>query len=263
MDGRVRARGNMRKKVCRIPPVKVDFSKSALDSLGFLKLDKLKMVFPCHDRDSDQEMLLKERLLYDIYGIIDTNGIRIKMVDFIMMEGEKEKYNFIGCIVEDEEEYARRKNAVIIENGRVNDRVLDRESFLKMDFFQYMIANTDWSIANKHNLELVKLPDKERVVALPYDFDYAGFVGQRYAVPHESLPITSIHDRYFFSYKVSESEFKYMVEYYLSMEDKIYEVIDQATYLQPKTINKCKEYLKSYFNELRRPDRLKSKVVKD
>ncbi|NNF33635.1 MAG: hypothetical protein HKN68_05980 [Saprospiraceae bacterium] len=263
LPARLRARGNMRKKVCRYPPIKVDFSKSDLDSIGFHKNDKLKVVFPCKDRDSDQEMLYKEKVLYDIYTAIDSNSIRAFRIDIVLMEEGKEKNHFVGIIVEDEAEYARRKNAIIVEKGKLRAASLERVPFLKMDFFQYMIANTDWSIANKHNVEMVKLPDLQRVVSLPYDFDYSGFVGQRYAVPHESLPIESVHDRYFFSYKVSDAEFNAMVNYYASMEDEINAIIDGATYMKEKTIKQSKEYLESFFKALKNPDRMKKRMLRD
>ncbi len=262
LDGRVRARGNVRKEQCRFPPVKLDFSKSDLDSLGFLKIDKLKVVFPCKDRDFDQEALYKEELLYHIYNFIDSNCIRTKLVEFVLLEKGEEKNNFIGFLVEDESEYARRKDAIIIESGKLSSTALDREPFLKMDFFQYMISNTDWSLANKHNLELVKLPDRARVVALPYDFDYAGFVGQKYAVPHESLPIKTVHDRYFFSYPVTDEEFMRMVEYYASIEDDINNIIDGATHIKEKTRKKSKEYLGKFFKMLDNPDRMKKRMIR-
>lgn len=263
LPARLRARGNMRKKVCRFPPIKVDFSKSDLDSVGFHKNDKLKVVFPCKDRGSDQEMLYKEKLLYDIYHVIDSNSIKAFLIDIVLIEKGKEKNHFVGIIVEDEEEYARRKNAIIVENGKLRAASLERVPFLKMDFFQYMIANTDWSISNKHNVEMIKLPEFQRCICLPYDFDYSGFVGQRYAVPHESLPIESVHDRYFFSYKVAEPEFYAMVDYYKSMEDTINQVIDDATYMKEKTIKESKKYLASFFKALKNPERLKKRIMRD
>ena len=59
LSGRIRARGNMRKKVGFFPPVKLDFRKSDLDSLGYSKLDDIKMVFPSEDNSIKQELLLK------------------------------------------------------------------------------------------------------------------------------------------------------------------------------------------------------------
>ncbi len=261
-NGRIRARGNIRKKVCNIPPVKFDFPKKTLDSLGLLKNDKLKFVFPCQENKRGQELLYKEFFLYELYKFIDSNSIKVKLVDVTFLDDKEEKLKFNGFLIEDEEEYARRKNAVVIEKGRVNPSRLDRPSFLKMLFFQYMIANTDWTVSNRHNLELVKLPTIDKIVALPYDFDYSGFVGQLYAVPHETLPIETVSDRYFFNYKIREHEFYEMVRFYQSIEEDVYRICEEATYMQPKTIEANKAFLRSFFELLKRPERLKGDIIK-
>lgn len=263
LKGRVRARGNIRKQVCNMPPLKFDVKKPDLDANDFMKIDKLKFVLPCNKSKSAQELLYKEFFLYGLYTFIDKNCLRAKLVDVNICENGKDKYQMVGFVVEDEEEYARRNKAKVITKGRVGASHLDRELFLKMEFFQYMIANTDWSLANKHNLELVKIPSREKVVALPYDFDYSGFVGQNYAVPHESLPIKDVHQRYFFSYKITEEEFYQAVEYYLSIEEDVYRICDEATYMSTKTIKNNKSYLKEFFDLLRKPERLKPKMIKN
>lgn len=263
MVNRLRARGNMRKQQCRLPPIKIDYKKKVLDSLGYKKkIDKLKMVFPCRINDSEQEKMYKEHLIYDLYNVVDSNSLRSKLVDVTFIEEEGEDKEFVGMLLEDEMAYAHRKKAKIVEKGNIRSGSFERVQFLKMLFFQYMIANTDWSIGNYHNIEIVKLPDVPRVVALPYDFDYAGFVGHSYAVPHESLGIKNVHERHFFSFSVTEEEFYSMVEYYLSVEDEMMAVCDKATYLSPKSIKKCKDYLGSFFDLLRKPKGLKGKVVK-
>ncbi len=263
LPARVRARGNMRKKVCRMPPLKIDFKKSLLDSIGFHKRDKLKLVLPCNARNSNQqEMLYKEFFIYELYGLIDKNCLRTKLIDVTLGNDDKKSYHFTGFLIEDDKEYARRKNARILDKASIISSKLDRESFVKMEFFQYMISNTDWSLRNKHNLTLVKLPDMERATVIAYDFDYSGFVGQAYAVPHTSLPIETVHDRYFFSYPVSKEEFYQMVDYFLSIEDDVYELCDKATYMKTKTIKANKHYLKEFFDLLRKPRRLKKEMVK-
>lgn len=261
ISGRIRARGNIRKKQCRVPPVKFDSKKSTLDSLGFTKQDKLKFIFPCSPSDNSQERLYKEHFLYGLYALLDTNALKSKLVK-ISLENEKEvKFSYVGMLIEDEDEYARRKNAKIVSTGILTDAVLHRKSFLKMVFFQYMIANTDWGIRNKHNLEMVKLPDVNMVIALPYDFDYSGFVGQNYAIPNESLPIESIHERYYNKYKMSSNEFDAMIDYFLEKEKTIMAYCDSATYMTAKSIAQNKKYLQSFFDLCRKPKRIKSNFV--
>lgn len=261
LEGRARARGNVRKKVCKFPPVKFDFSKSYLDSLGFVKNDKLKLVFPCTSQSYAQNKLYKEFFLYQLYNIIDTNSLTAKLLDIsIVYEGE-ERNQFTGFLVEDEEEYMHRKNARVIETGRINVKLLERSSFLKMLFFQYMICNTDWAVSSRHNMELVKLKNIERVIALPYDFDYSGYVGQHYATPHSSLPIKEVSERYFMPYKISEAEFDVMIDYYLSIEDDVYAALDRADYLGKKEQKQSKSYFEDFFDLLRYPNRIKDNII--
>ncbi|MEM6964840.1 MAG: metallophosphoesterase [Bacteroidota bacterium] len=262
MDGRIRARGNMRKQVCVNPPVKIDFGKGALDSLGFLRQDKLKMVFPCSGGSLNQQMLLKEHLVYELYNFIDTNSMRTKLVDVEIFDKGKKKQDFIGILVEDEQEYARRNKAIVIEKGKLRSSRLDREVFVKMEFFQYMIANTDWSVGNKHNLELVKLPNFDKIRAVPYDFDYSGFVGQDYAVPAPNLPIEDVNERYFFNYEMTEAEFKMAYDYFMSIEKDLYIICSRATYMKQRAIRENIDYIKSFYQELKEPKRFRKMAAK-
>ncbi|MDG2448193.1 MAG: hypothetical protein P8M34_01100, partial [Saprospiraceae bacterium] len=120
LPGRIRARGNMRKKQCRYPPIKIDFKKSDLDSLGYeKKIDKLKMVFPCRGGNGNQEKLYKEYLLYDIYKIIDPKGLNAKLSNVTFIEEDGKQTQFTGMFVEEEKAYKRRTDAKIIESGNL------------------------------------------------------------------------------------------------------------------------------------------------
>jgi Ni,Fe-hydrogenase maturation factor len=259
---KVRARGNMRKQVCYFPPVKFNFAKKDLSKFGFKSADKLKMVLPCRGGKSNQEKLYQEYFLYTLYQIIDSLGVRSKLVDIqILNEKNEKEEEYTGFIVEDEDSYALRTDAKIVDSrARLNSTVLERKPFLLMYFFQYMIANTDWSVGNRHNVIIAKLPQYTRVVALPYDYDYSGFVGQSYAVPAESLPIKNVNERYFMPYVISDEEFDFAVKYFQDYKQKLMAVCDGATYLDEKRRENNKKFLSGFFDELDRPDRLRNNI---
>ena len=94
----------MRKKVCKVPPIKIDFEKSALDYLGFTDNDKLKLVLPCRGNKGAQQGLYREHVIYKMYQILDTLGFRTHLVNVVLEEDKKEKYDFIGFFIEDEKE---------------------------------------------------------------------------------------------------------------------------------------------------------------
>ena len=257
---RVRARGNIRKKVCNYPPIKVDFKAGHLDSMGYDRSDKLKLVLPCDGKSYNQQRLYSEYFLYGLYQHIEPQGIRAKLAHVVLRNEDEVKKDVIGFLVEDEEQYALQHDAKVIEKGVVTEYALERSSFLKMCFFQYLISNTDWSISSKHNVELVKLPENKQVIALPYDFDYSGFVGQNYAVPHESLPIKSVHERYFVAREISDKEIDTMVTYYLGLEERLHNHIDEATYLSEKSKERHHKHFNEFYKMLRKPKSLKRQL---
>ncbi len=262
---KLRTRGNMRKQQCNYPPLKVNFQKEDLKALGLSKkLDKLKFVLQCAGNSSSKDYLMKERLIYDLYDIVDPeNGFRTKLVKVEMWkDGELDK-ELEGFIIEDEDQYASRRNARIIESGNVRTASLKRSHYLKMVFFQYMISNTDWSIANKHNVEMVGLPGSPRIVAVPYDFDYAGFVGTTYAVPHESLPIEKVTDRHFQGYLVTEGEAKATCDFFNKKKEEFYAACDNASYCSEKVRKNAKRHLEGFFDLTDSDRRIKSIFVTD
>ena len=130
-----------------------------------------------------------------------------------------------------------------------------------MIFFQYMIANTDWAIPNKHNVEMVAHPAYKRIIAVPYDFDYAGFVGTPYAVPHESLPIKEVTDRYFRGFSVTESEALATAQYFKTREQDFYDIIDDCSYCSDEVKKESKKFIEPFFSTLESDKKVKNLMV--
>ncbi len=262
VGGRMRSRGFMRKQVCRIPPVKFDFSKKELKELDFLNADKLKFVFPCKDNKNDQEKLFIEYFAYELYSLLNPKGIKARLVHFeIFNEKKKNEFDFYGILIEDESAYSYANDAQVLPGNRsLPPDVLERKHFVRMLFFQYMIGNTDWSIHKSHNLFIVQLPEYERLVPLPYDYDYSGLVDQTYAVPDPNLPITSVVQRYFMPYKITEREFYDAIQFYQMKENEIMNLVDGATYMNEKSRKSIKSYLSEFFKIISKPESMRRNV---
>jgi hypothetical protein len=265
LNGRLRARGNIRKSVCKIPPVKFDFRKKELSKYNFAKADKLKFVFPCRDEEYDQEKLNIEFFSYELYSLIDSNSVQANLVNVkIINENDEVDYHFKGIILEDEDAYAIRNNAIIVgTNKKVVSHSLERNSFLKMFFFQFLIGNTDWSIGNRHNVFIVKKPELGKVIAIPYDFDYSGIVNQRYALPFKELNIQSVKERHFMPYDIQDDEVVQMIYFYKSKRSEIFSLIENADYLNVKSKSEIYKYIIDFYKLLDDPKKLKNTIVKE
>ena len=245
-----RARGNTRKEVCQFPPLKIKPAKKQLHELGLDPSSKLKLVLPCQNGKSNSEYLLKEALAYQLFAAIYPIHHRTKLVELEGWQNNKEKYSFYAFLVEEEKEFAARVNGKRVKQEKINTIDLERDSYVKMCFFQYMIANTDWSAPNGHNLELLKLPGKEKMVPIPYDFDYAGFVDTDYAIPRSSVPIENVTQRFFLGKYVTEEEALECARFYLSKKEQLLQICRSFDLLRDKSQDQIQEFLSGFFDTL-------------
>jgi len=260
-DIKLRARGNMRKKICELPPLKLNFPKSTLRYLGFDGYDKLKLVIPCDDSNYAQEGNYKEDVVYRLYEIIDSIALRTRQVNIVLQNKNKTKYDFNGFFVEDEHDFCDRTGAKIIDEGIIMGPGTERTSYLKLVFFQYMICNTDWSYYNKHNLKIIHLAGEKRVRAVPHDFDYAGIVGMDYAVPHDRMPINDVWQPFFRGKGVTVEELQMIAEFYSSKQEAIYATINDDKYLSGKSKKQMVKFIDKFYDTILNEKKWKSKFI--
>ena len=247
---KMRARGNMRKQVCYFPPVKVKFRKADLKQLNFNLMNEIKMVFPCRGGKRDGDYLLREALIYRFYELISPVYLQTRLVRLEGWEKDKQKLEGYGLLIEHDEELAARLNARVLERGMVNISGLDRDIYLRMTFFEYMILNTDWSIPYRHNISFVSMEEYPNIVPIPYDFDYAGLVDAPYAVPADVLPIKSVREPFYLGYKVTKEEALRTARYFLERKEAILACCEDFTFLEEKSrASVCKE-IEAFFELL-------------
>ena len=258
---RLRTRGNMRKQVSKFPPLKIDFSKTTLSNLGFTENDKLKLVLPCNSSQKCQQRLFREHIIYQLYHHVDSFGYRTHLVNVIFEENGKQKYDMTGFFIEDEADFALRTNTRVVDGGVVRMESLERESYVKMVFFQYMILNTDFSVGNKQNLEIIGVSGELRPRAIPYDFDFSGMVDQSYARPYEKLPINSVREYIFRGQEVTLEEVQMAVEFYKPLESTFNNIIDGPSYLDKRSKQSMKKDIDEFYKRLNDEDKWKRRFI--
>lgn len=261
IDMKLRTRGNVRKEVCYYPPLLLNFKGEQLSKNGFSKYDKVKMVIQCRTGSVGEDYLFKELLAYRLFNVVSPLGYNpIPVVLEMYNDGKLDKYLY-AFLLEEEKEYGDRLESKILRSGNINSAALDREAYLKLCFFQYMIGNTDWSIPNMHNLEMTKQTDNMRVVAVAYDFDYAGLVATAYAVPAVGLPISNVRQRFFMGVNVTEEEALSTAQYFVSMKEKLMEQCQLCPILNEKEKERASWYIEDFFDVVKDENRVKKTFV--
>lgn len=264
LDVQVAARGNMRKKTCDFPPVKIRFYKEEMEDDSIADINELKLVTSCKNSEQNEEWVQREYLIYELYNLVTEQSFRVKSASIRFEDTRKEgRYQeSFSFFIESQKELAARLDGKPLKTKIGSTRLLDSVSFDRMCVFEYMIGNTDWSVRARHNIKIIFLAKTNRSVAIPYDFDYSGAVGTNYAVPNtDYYPIESVRDRYYLGLCRSEESYQQIFDFYLSKEKELLAYCEQADYLPKSAKKDMTNYFEGFFDVLKNPKAVKREIV--
>ena len=249
-----KTRGHFRKmrENCIYPPLLIHFINNAqLQSSFFKGQDKLKMVTPC----LTDAYVIKEYLLYKIYNLITPKSLKAKLLKVSLTDTKSNKQYkpFYTILLEDEEQMAQRNNVVVIKR-KIYPQDTDTATFLTMAVFEFMIANTDWSVEYLQNIKVLNNELTGVAEAVPYDFDHAGLVNAPYAKPAEALLMSSVKERRYRGYCVKELKiFESIIPTFNRLKNDIYSLYNGCSLLDAKYIKSALQYLDEFYATINNP----------
>lgn len=250
--GKIRLRGNMRREICQLPPLKLKFKKKDLAERGWLPHNDLKVVIPCRTITVSEQDLIAEFLTYRMYEQLTPISLRVQMVKIRLTDSEQKKKDqeLLAFIIEPVETLAARFDLQEAKRTSFRESFLEKEPYREMAFFQYMIGNTDWNVYNSHNLKFLGGAPFKRLVAIPYDFDYSAVVGTSYAVPYETLPIQTVSQRLYRGLSCEESEALELIKRFREKESELLQPVQDHPLLEDGKRKEMIRYLSSFFRLL-------------
>lgn len=248
-------RGNFRRSHCMITPFKVNFKSADFTKSTVSEYDKLKVVTHCRNTPAYEQNLYVEFLIYIAYQQLTEYSFRVKLLDMKYFNKGKKKTKVSenpAFLIEDVDQVAERNFSVEVETKMLSFDYLDPKSMVMMDFFNFMIGNTDYSIPHLHNVKLLKIndPNEPFPITVPYDFDYSGLINANYAVPNENLGIEKVTDRVYRGVCVDEKYFHETRQIYIDKKDDILNVFKEFPQLEKNERSQTLEYLEDFYNIL-------------
>ena len=244
-------RGNFRRETCFMPGLKLNFKKDTNSSL--YKFKELKLSNGCNTGDESGQLVVKEFLAYKMYNLLTDMSLRVRFmnVSFKDVSGKKKPYTQYAFLIEDVDEMAKRNNMVEIEGTQYNTEQTNRDQMTIVTLFEYLIANTDWSVPAYHNVKLIGPKDVTgtRPYVVAYDFDICGFVDPPYATIDEQLQeqISSVRERLNRGFPRTMEELKIAVKLYNDKKEKIIGMIKSNEYLSSKEKSKSVSYIEDFY----------------
>lgn len=246
----LQTRGNFRRSTdnCTFPPLWLIFDGKEKDKTVFKKQDKVKLVTHC----SKEEYVQREYTVYKLFNIISEHSFlarpcEVTYIDSLQNRKTETKPAFL---IEPEEDLAIRKGWKEIENVKISQSSVDSLTMATVAVFQYMIGNTDWSVPGQHNIKIY-LQGKNKVYAVPYDFDHSGIVGTDYATPNPMLGIASVEERIYRGIHYPPGFLNKIFKNFEAAKEEIYKLYTDNAAFDERYRKFVIGYLDKFFEEIK------------
>lgn len=248
----VAPRGHFRREYCSIPPILVDFSNTGSPRLS--SLGKLKLVIGCGANGNDEQLVLREYLIYKIYNLLEDKSFRVRLlkVNYRDTKNKVKPFSQYAFLIEDDKDMAKRNNCIKKPKPSYQTESTDRALMTKVAVFEYMISNGDWSVPVNHNIRLIfdKYNNAALPYAVPYDFDHSGFVNASYATPNELLGTETVKERAYRGFPRTMDELKATFEVFNSKKADIIGLINNNSLLQSRNKKELVDYLNEFYDTI-------------
>jgi len=225
--------------------------------------DKVKLGTHCQNNQDYEQYVLREYLAYRVHNTLSDRSFRARLARVTYMDSVTNKsldtHNAI--LFEDEDHVAHRLGGEAMPELR--RALFDDVDFNQMNetaIFEYFVGNTDWSLYALHNIKLMRKLDGT-LLPLAYDLDFSGLVRTRYETPDYRLPIRSVKDRLYRGPCRTDEDLEPVLAVYRQKEADVLAVYDNVAGLDPRYVKEAKDYLKEFFDILKKPRSVKSTFV--
>ncbi len=272
----VKIRGGWRSltKNCSAPLLFIRFDPEATADTPFEGQSMLPLTTHCGQglsvqaagsrvyRSQWEQYLLKEYLAHLLYNEISDVSIKARLVRMTYPNPDKPRNKIVNYAFFTEHfgSVAERNGAVVLDRRSFDADRVDLETANRVALFQFMIGNTDWSVARERNIVL--LEDKEgRQLPLPYDFDMSGLVNAHYAGPNPALPIDDVKDRYFLGFCMPETGWEPLFREFSGRQAELLAVIDGIPRLSRNSTRSSRRFLQKFFEILQSEPLEKTHII--
>lgn len=253
LDILLRARGNYRYRNCPFPPVRLNLAESGSHFSDLEQMDNLKMVTHCRDDEEYMVYLLREYLVYRLYNVITDNSFRVRLlrVHYNDTGSGDNSFTSLAFVIEPVDVVETRLKFDEKEEEGVEMNELDPVNNSRLAMFQFMIANSDWFVTTTHNIKLFKPSDEDPendYIAIPYDFDYSGFVYANYALPRRDMKIEELRKRTYSGICPPDNETEMVLEEFKKHRRELLREISSLEQLDAIHRIDLKRFIRSFYS---------------
>ena len=254
-------RGHYRLKAatCAFPPLKVHFDKEKTKGTLFGGEGSLKLSTHCQNNNRYAQDVYLEYAIYGMYNALTPVSLKARLASVTWVDPADPKFTVTrpGFWLQDDEDMAKEvKGKVVMQKGGHAEE-MDEKQMAITDVFQYMIANTDYSLSYLHNYRIIVTDTSMAYFPMAYDFDLTGIVDPPYGVVDYRLPIKRVTDRLYRGGCHSPEVLAQVVGIFKAKKDAIYGVLRDIKELEPARLKVATDFLDEFYKQMDDPGSVK------
>lgn len=257
--------------VCQFPPIRVSFTQPPPATSLFAGQRRLKLVTHCRAGQGFQDFVLLEYAAYRLYNALTPLSFRARLaqIDYRDTAGAPIVSRY-GFFIEDIDDVAKRNG---LQAPRLGERFpvarLSPTDAARFAVFQYMIGNLDWAMQAGppgdsccHNSRPLSQAGGDRIMPVPYDFDFSGLVNAPYATPPSSVPVSNVRQRRYRGLCRHNGEAKAAFAEFRAKAPELRQNLSAVPSLNTGARSRALAYLDSFFKEIATDQSAESKLLR-
>ena len=266
----LKARGHFRRQArnCDFPPIEWTAKKGDVKGTLFQGNTKMKITTNCRPGNEDfQQYILAEYAAYRIHQVISPIHFRTRLAHITYKDsaGPKSSPDVTSWafFIENDNEMARLNNLVVFKQMGALFEDVEQKQLMTTMLWEYMIGNTDVSIAVRHNIVVLRDSVTQNLLPISYDYDWSGLVNPRYAFPDAKLKIKRVTDRLFRGPCKPLAEWKPVFAQFLSKRGAIDSIYASIPQLKPNKVKDAKDFLNDFWKTISDDRQAKYEIVEE
>lgn len=247
----LRARGHFRRQSrnCDFPPLKLEFERADARGTLFQGNDEMKITTNCRAGNADfEQYVLGEYAMYRAYQLVSPRYFRTRLARITYKDSTSKMPDVVSWafFIEEDKEVAKRYSLKIEETKGALFSDLDDEQLAISAMFEFMVANTDWSISGLHNVSLMR-DSVGRIHPVLFDFDWSGAVNTRYSFPDTRLGIRATTDRLYRGPCKPLPEWQPTITRFTAARPRIEATLAAIPSLEPRRLRSTTDFFSEFY----------------
>ena len=268
LDIKVRARGNFRLRICDFPLLHLNFRKAQVEGTLLDHQNKLKMVVHCKDSRRYEQSVLREYLAYRLLNALTDLSFRVRLLQVTYVDSDERRPRMVrsAFLIEHENRLAERIGREEADIERTEVGAIQADHLNLTSIFQFLIGNTDFSpnLGSDgkccHNHAMFG-NGADPLLAVPYDFDLAGFVNAPYAAPDPELGIASVRERLYLGNCVNNGYLEASISRFDQARDTLYALVANLQELEPTVRQSIASYMDEFYAIIGDPREVERQII--